>query len=360
MKILYNIAIPKWFILIGVFIWKGQNSLFANPSDIFKDSTYISIVSFNVENLFDTIPSMDHDDAEYTPSSEKQWISSRYYKKLKDLSKAISFTGGVNWPMLVALQEVENERVLSDLVNSRHIHNANYQYIVSKGEDKRGINVALLYNKNLFLPYTVEQWNLYFPNNPRKKTRPLLCTIGRLKNNFTLAVIVVHLPSRQGGFIATQKEHKIAYQLLQQKCDSLLSLNPHMGIIVLGDFNAGSYEPQLKTFAPPMSRKNSEAIYPNKMYDISFARNKSSAPGSYYFQGVYNQLDRILISGNVINDSENNGFKYIKGSFSNVYLEGKMKVLLTKKVIPRRTYGGKAYIGGTSDHLPIKALFVIY
>ncbi len=46
------------------------------------------VVSYNVENLFDTINAPGFDDDEFTPG-EKKWTYERYEKKLTDLARVI-------------------------------------------------------------------------------------------------------------------------------------------------------------------------------------------------------------------------------------------------------------------------------
>ena len=77
------------------------------------------VVSYNVENLFDTIDSPLTEDDEFTPSGTKAWTHERYEKKLKDLSRVISSIPGKGLPALVGLCEIENRAVLEGLVKTQ-------------------------------------------------------------------------------------------------------------------------------------------------------------------------------------------------------------------------------------------------
>ena len=67
-----------------------------------------TVVSYNVENLFDTVDDPNVPDEEFLPESEKMWNNERYQKKLNDLAKAISEVNPLEMPEIVGLIEVEN------------------------------------------------------------------------------------------------------------------------------------------------------------------------------------------------------------------------------------------------------------
>lgn len=75
-----------------------------------------TVVSYNVENLFDTVDDPTIPDEEFLPDSEKQWTLERYQKKLADLAKVISEVNPGEVPEIVGLIEVENRKVLEDLI----------------------------------------------------------------------------------------------------------------------------------------------------------------------------------------------------------------------------------------------------
>ena len=77
-----------------------------------------TIVSYNVENLFDTVDDPNVPDEEFLPESEKMWNNERYQKKLSDLAKVISEVNPLEMPEIVGLIEVENRTVLEDLIRT--------------------------------------------------------------------------------------------------------------------------------------------------------------------------------------------------------------------------------------------------
>lgn len=319
-----------------------------------------SILSFNVENLFDTIPDSLYKDKEFVPWGKKQWNAHRYYRKLRLIAEAISLGGGLEWPWLIALQEVENEGVLRDLVSQTAIASARYQPIVSRGADNRGMRVALLYAEGLFVPESVSEWRIPTPKGylPRS-SRPILAVRGLLLGRYPIRVVVVHLPSNRQGRKESQPYRREAFYLLRAKCDSLSRVEPSTPLVVIGDFNSSSHEVDY-TAGWVVSFTHEKPIETDKLYDVSQDRSPESLRGSYYFRKAYTQIDRLLLSPHFfVEEHPESIIIYEKGSFANCPLAGKMKALPTGIQIPFRTFGGDSYIGGTSDHVPIKATFSI-
>jgi predicted extracellular nuclease len=73
------------------------------------------VVSYNVENLFDTVDAPQFQDEDFTPGGIKRWTYERYEKKLDDLSRVILSIPEREMPAIIGLAEVENRNVLSDL-----------------------------------------------------------------------------------------------------------------------------------------------------------------------------------------------------------------------------------------------------
>lgn len=90
-----------------------------------KQSKKITTVAFyNVENLFDTIDNPATNDDNFTPKGKNKWTFLRYKIKVKKLGSVISKLGmqkSKNPPAIVGLVEVENAKVVSDLVNSSYL-----------------------------------------------------------------------------------------------------------------------------------------------------------------------------------------------------------------------------------------------
>src|SRR5665648_572482 len=105
-----------------------------------------TVVSYNVENLFDTVDDPTIPDEEFLPESDKEWTAERYQKKLNDLAEVISEVNPKELPEIVGLVEVENQTVLEDLIHTAKLNNQ-YAIIHEESPDYRGIDVALIYRK---------------------------------------------------------------------------------------------------------------------------------------------------------------------------------------------------------------------
>ena len=108
------------------------------------------VMSWNVENLFDTHHDTLKNDNEFLPDAIRHWNYTKYKKKLADMARVITAVGEWNPPALVGLCEVENDSVLRDLTQRSPLKELGYRYVMTSSPDLRGIDVALLYQRDLF------------------------------------------------------------------------------------------------------------------------------------------------------------------------------------------------------------------
>ncbi len=101
-----------------------------------KANTFL-VLSYNVENLFDTVDAPGFKDEDFTPGGIKNWTWERYEEKLDMLSKVITSIPGKEMPALIGLAEVENRTVLEDLVHKRGLRRSKYEIIHEDGIDPR-------------------------------------------------------------------------------------------------------------------------------------------------------------------------------------------------------------------------------
>ncbi len=114
-----------------------------------------TIAFYNVENLFDTENDSLIFDDDRTPDGKDHWTIERYQNKVANISKVISEIGleitGTS-PDIIGLCEVENKKVVEDLIHHKNLNDKNYGIIHFDSPDERGIDVALLYKKSVFIP----------------------------------------------------------------------------------------------------------------------------------------------------------------------------------------------------------------
>lgn len=335
-------------------LWVIATLLWAHSAVVAQET--FRIVTFNAENLCDTIHDEGFNDWEFLPQGGKQWTEARYRRKLNAVAETISEAGGTDWPWLVALCEVENSCVTEALLATTRLGEVGYAGTTSCGNDPRGMDVAFLYLKDRFRITASEEWQIPFTDaDSAKRSRPVLYVRGRFYTGIPLDIMVVHLPSRRGGTRASAPARRDAVRFIRGKCDSLLRLDPERDLLIMGDFNATPYDRDMRNHFVPLKANGS---YPQDapLVDITSVLSAGSYPGSYYFGGQTQQLDRFVVSRGMLARTASKGVKVKIGSVTNVK-SLHMRRLTDGRVIPLRTYGGNNYLGGASDHLAVSALF---
>ena len=199
-----------------------------------------TIAFYNLENLFDTINDVTKND-EASPMMElKENRSKVYWDKIDKLGSVIAQIGkdkSNTSPTILGVCEVENRAVLEDLVNSDRLKSKRYGIIHYESPDRRGIDVALLYQQRYFKPVHHESFNPnIYRDNRKVYTRDQLLVSGYLDDEL-IHVIVNHWPSRSGGEMKSRPlREKAAYQNTKI-IDQIKEKEKNPKILVLGDFN---------------------------------------------------------------------------------------------------------------------------
>lgn len=104
-----------------------------------QDEKYI-VAFYNVENLFDIYDDPSVLDEEFTPEGPKNWTEAKYEKKIGNLAEVIYGLSASNkdFPAVIGLAEVENHRVLDDLVSAEKLVPARYQIVHYDSPEARG------------------------------------------------------------------------------------------------------------------------------------------------------------------------------------------------------------------------------
>ncbi|NQU51010.1 MAG: endonuclease/exonuclease/phosphatase family protein, partial [Bacteroidetes bacterium] len=110
----------------------------------------ITVAFYNVENLFDLEDEPGKNDDEFTPGNNKKWTAKRYQTKIDTLARVLSSINENELPELIGLCEVENRKVVEDLVNSKHLKEGYYKVVHYESPDFRGIDCALVYRPDEF------------------------------------------------------------------------------------------------------------------------------------------------------------------------------------------------------------------
>ncbi|HOY32981.1 MAG TPA: endonuclease/exonuclease/phosphatase family protein [Bacteroidales bacterium] len=309
----------------------------------------IAVVAFyNVENLYDTIDDPKTDDAEFLPTGIQNWNTAKYSLKLQRISEVISKIGQEvvpGGPVIIGLSEIENRYVLEDLTNSEPLKNQNYGIVQYNSPDRRGVDVALLYQKKRFTlegskPFTLKS------SDTSLRTRDQLLVWGKLDGE-EMYFLVNHWPSRRGGEQRSAPKRKDAALLSKQISDSLFKMNPNVKLIIMGDLNDN---PNNASIAKHLNAKGEiNKITQGDLYNPMFGLFQDGI-GSYAYRDSWDLYDQMILTSAFLG-TDRNSYKLLKAKiFNEQFLKQKTG---TFSGYPWRTAAGGQYLMGYSDHFPI-------
>lgn len=305
---------------------------------------------YNVENLFDCKHDSLKQDYEFLPSSMKAWHYARYKQKLNNIAKVITAVGEWEPPALVGLCEVENDTTIIDLIKHSSLNELGYRYVMTHSLDQRGVDVALLYQRGVFKLLASDSIRIYFPFKDCRPTRDILHVMGQIATGDSLDVFVCHMPSRMGGEQESEPNRLYAASLLRHCVDSVMTYRQNPKILIMGDFNDYPYN---RSITQALGAKAPSLHLENKsLYNLLAQKERNLSLGSYKYQGEWNILDQLIVSGTLLDDKQNITTSCSKAKiFHPTFLLQRDDKFGDVK--PYRTYNGMKYIGGYSDHLPV-------
>ena len=122
-----------------------------------------TVAFYNLENLFDFEDDPITFDDDRTPDGKDHWTQEIYEAKLKNMAQVISEVGADvtgTAPAVIGVCEIENRRVLEDLINQETLLDKDYGIVHFDSPDARGIDVALLFKKSSYLPTSFKSHRL--------------------------------------------------------------------------------------------------------------------------------------------------------------------------------------------------------
>lgn len=317
-----------------------------------KEYKIHTMAFYNLENLFDTEDDPVTFDDDRTPKGKDHWTQNVYTHKVKNMAKVISEIGielTKNSPVIIGVAEVENRKVLEDLANENSLKTKDYGIVHFDSPDRRGIDVALLYQKKLFKVKSSKNHTLLLYNqdtNARVYTRDQLLVSGYLDGDL-IHIIVNHWPSRRGGEARSRYKREKAATLNKKIIDSLFSIDPYAKIITMGDLNDNPNNTSVKKILGAKSSKKEVII--KGLYN-PMAKLVKKGIGSLAWQDRWSLFDQIIVSKSLL-DKEYSSYQYYKAGIYNApYLitpNGKYKGY------PFRSFSNGSYTKGYSDHFPV-------
>ena len=309
-------------------------------------STKLTLAFYNLENLFDTQNDPNILDDDFTPHGDLKWNHERYTQKLNGLAKTIAEVGKAETgqaPALIGVAEVENKKVLNDLLQTEALQELNYDYVHHNSPDERGIDTALLYDKNRFEVIESRSYSLHLQTaqGVRDFTRDVLYVEGKLAG-VSVFVLVNHWPSRGEGVAISEPKRIAAAERNREIIQEIQARDPEARILIMGDFNDD-----------PQSIAVRDHLVSTDFYNpMVFLLTRYA--GSLNHRGDWYLFDQIILSPNWMK-AYDNPLEYEKSAIYNPeYLkeqEGKYRGN------PLRTYAGDKYLGGLSDHFPVYTIF---
>lgn len=315
----------------------------------------VCIAFYNIENLYDTVNDPNKNDEEFLPYGKNHWNTKRYNIKIENISKVISEIGNdiqAKGPVVIGFSEVENKKVLEDLVASPLLAPMNYGIVHYDGPDLRGVDVALIYQKQHFSVTSSRSVTLNIPGKPDFRTRDQLVVSGLLDGE-PVHFIVNHWPSRRGGEKRSAPLRNAAADLCRSSADSIMRTDINAKIIIMGDLND---DPTNKSLTEHLKAKGEESeIKPGELFDPMYKMFKNDGIGSLAYRDSWNLFDQMVISQPLLSEDKST-FRFLKARvFNKSYLIQKDGAFAG---YPFRTYVGNNFQGGYSDHFPVYIVLV--
>ena len=227
---------------------KSSDSTLPEPLQNFSaKSQRITLMTWNLENLYDTLDDPETKDDTYLPMATKKTIPNHFknceklsakswqeqckewdwnedvlQEKLKKISEVIASVNNGRGPDILAVQEVENLALLQRLIDE-YLPSMNYKAYLIENKDARGIDIGVLsrlplngtpvlkslggsrpaLNLNIVLPdnSTLNLFNVHFPmaSSPLEKRLALLKELTKISqktNGFNIALGDFNFPKK--------------------------------------------------------------------------------------------------------------------------------------------------------------------
>ena len=353
-------------LLASVLVLLFSLSAFSSGSNAKR--TTLSVMTYNLENLFDTKHDKGKKDWTYLPlkvknsSAEVQaycnGLSNEYYKKsclgldwsnsvlrkkIKNMAKVILSYNKGKGADIVVFQEVENLNVLKMLV-SKGLRNKGYSYItLFDGPDSRGIDVGMISK------YPVKSQKYHTINLAPHSTRS---TRGILEVNYkvghkSVTVFGNHWPSQANP----DEARVIASNVLK---DATANSKSDL-VIATGDFNTSSDDALNGITLNVLPIYEDVEVQGRRMSNVV-------ADGTHWWRGNWESLDKIFVAKKSLTKK---GISVNYSAFDIVYLPFMVKDLEWQdrdtgntnisENIPARF--DPLTGSGFSDHLPVAVEF---
>lgn len=335
----------------------------------------VRIMSYNVNNLFDTEHDEDSFDWAFLPKNypgkmeqcktvkqdyyEKQcaeidWTPAKLKIKINQIKKVLTSHGTV--PDILALQEIENEKVIAMLAKAVGYS----KYVVTDYGAHRGVDVAVLYNDKKLTLISED-----YVETPGRDPYRLKFEVKSTKETFF--VYVNHWLAQS----APEEYRKETAQALADDVEDLMAHDPNVKVVALGDFNVTDGEEEEIYFETFLNPK-----WKNRLVDVH-AEARSQFPnlekkfpnGSYYYPGknLWRRFDRFFVTQGFLKGKtakiDLSSYRVIYSKFLTGiydykvdYKDPNSEVIPVSYPLKYNFTDDPKYPQGYSDHLPISVI----
>ncbi|OFZ31164.1 MAG: hypothetical protein A2622_00770 [Bdellovibrionales bacterium RIFCSPHIGHO2_01_FULL_40_29] len=361
-KILLSFVLTLLFVLVSCQSSdkdsQSNKNLITPVSALQKsDPTEISIMTYNVENLFDTTHDKDREDFPNLPLAEKSkpeviafcsaiksnyrrqeceqldWNESVLKIKLQNVAAVIRTLDGGKGPDVLLVAEVENEAILKRLVTDQLAELGYQTVILREGPDLRGIDPGFISKFPLvgkpklhLVPYTEAD-----PEKLKwaRRSRGILEATVKLPNKKSLTFLVGHFPSQSNPTEWRAQAVAFAKNLMAEK------IKKGEAVVLGGDLNITERENESHGF---FNKELSEVGY------VSHLIGCKHCLGTHSYKGGWDFLDVLIFSKNL----KDAGVELITDSFQVVRTSENMK----RNGTPL-SFDSTKKVMGVSDHFPL-------
>ena len=307
-----------------------------------------TVAFYNLENLFDTINDVNKND-EASPIMEIRFNRGKIYReKVSNMAEVVSQIGydvTKRPPSILGICEVENRTVVEDLISDEKLRKYNYGIVHYESPDDRGIDVGLIYNKDVFKVNNSSSHDVFITGNnssKRRNTRDQLVVSGHLDGEL-MHFIVNHWPSRG----ADETKRIAAAEVNNFIIDSLRNKYESPKIITMGDFNDDPFDKSIKKILG--AKKNISDVKINDLYNPFETILVDEGVGSNAYRDKWQLFDQIILSKPFLDKNYKDYQLYKAGVFNKSFLINKKGKF---KGYPFRSFSYGTFTGGYSDHLP--------
>lgn len=315
-----------------------------------QNSEDFQIAFWNFENFFDPFVDSTRIYNEFTEKGSQHWTMSRFYKKRNNIYKTILALSDNEPIAVMGIAEVENQYVLNMVFNQTPLKKHNYRIIHYEGDDRRGIDVAMIYSIEKVQLIHSEAIKIRNPKNHKFRSRDILYGKFYDKKEDTLHVFVNHWPSRYGGEMETIELRGLAAKTLRNKVDSLCRNRAVIpNIIIMGDFNDSPNDASIRDVLGARPKNKNDTFLINLFTEDEDLGFEGTLKHKYHWQ----IFDQIIVSKSMMERKSH--LKYKKGSAMIFHADFLFQTDETYGGVKLfRTYVGPRYVGGFSDHLPVR------